>query len=459
MPPSEMPIEVIAITSDDENGLWGLTASHGVFRIDRDFRQGDRTSVQWFGVTLGLPSNAGRGWSKGIMKTRDGRIWACTAKGIGMLDPRQWRAERDRIGPPQVHIEEVLLDDVPVDRQADGRLVVPPGVSRLEIRFTALGLSSASENRFRHQLTGVDRTMRDSGTRRSAVYHNLPLGEHRFHVIAANSLGVWNETGATMRITVLPAWWQRRLVWMFCGVLLVTGAALFYHGRLRREEHRRALQEDFSRRLIRSQEEERRRIAGELHDGLGQNLLVAKNLALLGLIKPLSSEESPARFQEISDSIGNVINEMRTISRALRPPELDNLGLTKAIHAALHRLASTSEIRVKAEISEIDSRLSPEDEINFYRLIQEALANVMKHSQARELQCRVSVDEAGIHASIQDDGRGFDLARVGELGRTGLGLLGMQERVHLMGGHFRIETMPGKGTRLTMAIPTKGDAT
>jgi signal transduction histidine kinase len=114
---------------------------------------------------------------------------------------------------------------------------------------------------------------------------------------------------------------------------------------------------------------------------------------------------------------------------------------------------------VKAEIGEIDSHLSPEDEINFYRLIQEALANVMKHSQAREVHCRISADESGILATIRDDGRGFDLARARELGRIGQGLIGMEERVHLMGGQFRIVTMPGKGTHLKMAIPTKENAT
>jgi len=288
-------------------------------------------------------------------------------------------------------------------------------------------------------------------------FQKLKPGHYRFEVVAANRFGEWSREPSTLAFTVLPHWWQTH--WIRGGALGLFLAALWLGWMLARRQAERQKQrrEDFSRQLIRSQEEERRRIAGELHDGLGQNLLVAKNLALLGLMKPMSSDESPARFQEISDSIGSVIDEMRTISRALRPPELDNLGLTKAIYAALHRVASTSDVQVTAEISEIDGRLSPEDDINFYRLIQEAFANVMKHSEARELHCRVSVDEAGILATIWDDGRGFDPVEARERGRNGLGLLGMEERVHLMGGQFRIVTVPGKGTRLKMTIPTKGN--
>ncbi|MCP5517535.1 MAG: hypothetical protein H7A45_09805 [Verrucomicrobiales bacterium] len=451
---SEMPISVLALESDDQGNLWGLTAEHGVFRLAPGRQEATEGAIQWLGVANGLPSNAGRGWGKGMLKSRDGRIWVATARGVAVIDPAQWETERQALGIPQVHVEEVHLDDLALPRETDGSVVVPPGRNRLEIRFTALGLNNARANRFKYQLSGVDADLQDAGTTRVAVYHRMPPGRHRFRVIAANCFGVWNHEGATLAVTVLPAWWQRVSVHVAGWCLLIGTAALFYRWRLRQFERRRAQQERFSRQLIRSQEDERQRIAGDLHDGLGQDLLAAKNLALLAAMRPPAVEETAGRFREISDAIGSAVEVMRGISRALRPVELDSLGLTRAIEAALHRVESGSAIRVISSLADIDGRLPPEDEISLYRLIQEALSNAMKHSGARVLRCAVNIQNDCMRVEIADNGHGFDPAQVRARGRIGLGLLGMEERARLMRGELVIDSGKGQGTRLIITVPT-----
>ncbi|MCB1126881.1 MAG: hypothetical protein KDM81_10315, partial [Verrucomicrobiae bacterium] len=450
---TDRPVEVIAVESDNVGGLWGLTPSQGVFRLKRDFQPGTAPAVEWFGQSSGLPSIAGRGWGKGLMKSRDGRIWAATARGAAVIDPPEWAAERKTTGIPLVHIEEAWLDDQPLDLRREGGIVVPPGGNRLEIHFTALGLNNAAQNRFRYQLEGVDPAPQDAGTERSAAYHKLPPGQHRFRVTAANSHGIWNEKGAGLMVTALPAWWQRVSVHVAGWMLLIGVATLFYQWRLRQLEQRRALQESFSRQLLHSQEAERKRIAGELHDGLGQNLLVAKNLALLGAMKPPSATELEPRFTEIAEALGTALNEVRTISRALRPAELDQLGLTKALRLMLERLQASTGIAVVVDVREVDPLLHGDDSINLYRLIQEGLNNVIRHAQATRLQCRIHPTQDAIEVEISDNGRGFELTRLEQQGKVGLGLQGMRERARLMGGRMEIDSAPGHGTRLWLTLP------
>jgi signal transduction histidine kinase len=305
-------------------------------------------------------------------------------------------------------------------------------------------------------MEGVDPAPQEAGIERSAVYHQLPPGRHRFRVTAANSLGIWNQEGATLAVTVLPAWWQR--VWVHAAgwMVLIGAAILFYRKRVQQLERRRALQEDFSRQVLHSQEAERKRIASELHDGLGQNLLVAKNLALLGTLKPPSAAEVEPRFKEIADVLGATLSDVRSISHALRPAELDQLGLSKALKLMLERLHSSTGIAVEAQVLEVDHLLRGDDSIHCYRLMQEGLNNVMRHAQATRLQCRITPTADGIEAMICDNGHGFDLTRVEQQGRLGLGLQGMKERARLMGGRMEIESAPGRGTRLCLRLSLSG---
>ena len=130
------------------------------------------------------------------------------------------------------------------------------------------------------------------------------------------------------------------------------------------------MQHEFSRRLIASQENERQRIAGELHDGLGQNLLVIKNLAALGVRSAQNDPAKSEQFTAISHLASQAVGEVRQIAHALRPFELDRLGLTKALTWMVKPVAESSNIRFRVEIDEVDGLFPPEFEINLYRVVQ-----------------------------------------------------------------------------------------
>jgi len=305
-------------------------------------------------------------------------------------------------------------------------------------------------------MDGLEPDWVDGGTTRSALYTRLPPGSYQFRVTACNSDGVWNETGTALAIVVQPAWWQ---TWWLRALALVTGAAAvfgFNEWRVLQLKRRRLQQEDFSRQLIASQEKERHRIATELHDSLGQNLLVIKNRAYLGLKAGETGPAMQTQLQEISEASAQAIAEVRSIARALRPYQLERLGLPLALKALTDQLAATTSLRVEADLAALDGGLSPEVAISLYRIVQESLNNVAKHAQASTVRLQARVVAAGLCLSIQDDGRGFDVAalRNQTQPQAAFGLLAMVERVRLLGGTLTIDSHPGRGTRLEMVIPS-----
>jgi len=201
--------------------------------------------------------------------------------------------------------------------------------------------------------------------------------------------------------------------------------------------------------LIESQEQERKRVAGELHDSLGQSLQVIKGRAQLGSNSAADASESAKQFEEISAAAGQAIQEVRTISHALRPAELDQLGLAKAIEWMVEKTNATSATRFACEVDSLD-RLTPEMEISLYRIAQEGINNVLKHANATEVILQLQREGGAVRFSIFDNGRGV----VKPARPEGQGLLGIAERVRLLGGKFDIQSAPGKGTRLTVTIPT-----
>ena len=217
-------------------------------------------------------------------------------------------------------------------------------------------------------------------------------------------------------------------------------------------------QHHFSQQLIASQESERKRIAAELHDSLGQRLVVINNLALFFLRanrERFKDDEQADAIKEISTETTLAIEETRTIAYNLRPFQLDRLGLTKSIEGLLRTVSKSSGIQITSEIADIDEFFPEDLRINFYRIVQETLSNIMKHAQATEVSVRIVRTAAVVTLTIQDNGRGFTQgAQPTQSG--GLGLTGMTERATLLGGKLRMKSEPASGTVMTVEIPLKG---
>lgn len=443
---------------EDSRGYFWISCSRGIYRVSKrelnELAAGTRstvTSVAYGKIDgmLDLVCNGGVGGA-GI-KTRDGKMWFPTQDGVAVFDPSG--VVTDSREPP-VLIESVLLDRKPVS--STGTVRVPPGESSLEIQYTALSFDKPRQMHFRYQMEGLDAGWTDAGPRRTAYYSHLPPGHYTFRVIAANGDGVWNDAGKAMPVVVLAPFYKTGwfgLILLLIAMSLIAG--LFYY---RAVQHQRAqrVQRAFSQQLIASQEGERKRIAAELHDSLGQRLVVINNLALFSLKNGASRAvegEWGQTAREISDEALLALDETRSISYNLRPFQLDRLGLRRAIAALARNVEKASGVRISTEIDDIDEVFPEELRINLYRILQEGLQNIVKHSHASEASVRVEHADRKVLLTIQDNGRGFMPGNaVAEPGQGGFGLTGMTERAVLLGGTLKVRSEPGQGTVVTMDI-------
>jgi PAS domain S-box-containing protein len=213
----------------------------------------------------------------------------------------------------------------------------------------------------------------------------------------------------------------------------------------------RQARDEFTRRLIAAQEAERRRIAGELHDSLGQNLLLVKNRAQLALASGAIPPEQRWQFESIHDMAAQAIAEVRQISHDLRPYQLDQLGLTGAIEAMIDAATRSTGFPFMRKLDPIDDVFTGEAMTHFYRIVQESVSNILKHARATRAQVIVERDIHHVRLWIEDDGRGFTPgAPAGEGG--GFGLKNIAERVRIIGGTLNLDSAPDRGTRLEVLI-------
>jgi signal transduction histidine kinase/ligand-binding sensor domain-containing protein len=447
---------VFQILEDSRGYLW-MSCNRGIYRVLKrgltEFAMGKQEAIDSiaYGKSDGMRSEeCNGGVSPAGIRARDGKLWFPTQNGVAIIDPD---SVTTNLTPPPIVIESAAIDNE--DQRLTGQIRIPPGKENLEIRYTAPSLINSDRIRFRYKLEDLDRDWVQAGTRRVAYYSHLPPGHYIFDVTAANSDGLWNNDGQSLPVMVLPPFY--RTWWFITGALLVTAAVvvLAWKYRVAQLTHANELQHAFSRELIASQERERKRIAAELHDSLGQHLVVIKNLALLSLDKEIRDQASRPRIEEICDEAAQALSEVREISYNLRPYQLDRIGLTKAIEAVVKRAADATTIKFHTEIDSIDAVLDADSEINFYRIVQECLNNVLKHSQATDAGILVRRSATRLLLSVQDNGKGFtpDGAMRRDGAQPGFGLFGIAERAQLLAGKMSSRSAPGQGTTITVEIP------
>jgi two-component system, NarL family, sensor histidine kinase DegS len=204
-----------------------------------------------------------------------------------------------------------------------------------------------------------------------------------------------------------------------------------------------------------AQEEERKRISRELHDETVQSLSIVA-LELQGLI---SEKGLPERFKprvaHLSSTTAGVLEEVRRISYGLRPGLLESLGLAHSLGFLVSDLQVKNGVKCELELRGLDRQLPPDTEVSLFRIAQEALQNVVRHSRAKSATCKVSYGKQKVKLQISDNGVGFGVPDVlGDLAvRGSLGILGMQERAHLINATFNIRSVVGKGTKITIEAP------
>lgn len=242
---------------------------------------------------------------------------------------------------------------------------------------------------------------------------------------------------------------RRQLISGICNQLGVT----ILNSQLWEElKHKENLRAQLLNKVVTAQEEERRRISRELHDETGQALT-----SLLVQLKILEQSDDPESIQRQVNDIRQLalrtLQEVRRLAMDLRPAALDDLGLISALEGYIYNYSGKTGIPVTFEPVNLEATRLPYDiETVLYRVIQESLTNIARHAKASQASVRMMREEETIRIEVEDNGQGFDAAAILRSDDAGLGILGMQERIQLIGGQFRLSSKPGKGTKIAVEL-------
>lgn len=452
---------VSRILVDDFDRFWVL-GNRGIFAALReDFeRVADGTESVLIGATYGssdgMISSEGSGAHQPAgYKTSDGRLWFPMIADVAIIDPQKLAGS-----PPKVYIERAFVrsrnaaENRPDLHQGNGTSVkIPNGVRNLEIEYTGLSFTKPEQIRFFYKLEGLDDEWIDAGTRRTAFFPYLPSGNYTFLVKAVSAQGVWSEQEAKIQIEVEKAIWQTLWFRILVIALTLIAAYLLYRNSVSRLRKRQLEQERFAKRLLSAHESERERISKELHDGLGQHLLVIKNWAALGLEGSSGEEEMREQLGAISASASEALDETRSIVDNLRPQNLRRFGLTEAISNMVSQVQSASGVVFETDLENIDDIFPEETEIGIYRIVQECLNNVVKHSESPRGLVGIARSDGSIEILVRDYGKGFDA----NADHKGFGLKNMAQRLRLLGGDMKVTSEEGEGTTISIKVKLKSD--
>jgi len=433
--------EIYGIVRDDQDRLW-MACSRGIFSVPRgELRQFAAGTIKKVTSAPYSPMDAQRviegqsGVAPVLSRTRDGRLWFATIRGLLVLDPSHWQREAT---PPLLVIENPVVNGHSESPDRIGQL--PPGQKNMEFNYTGLAYYLPTRLRFRYMLEGYDRDWIDAGNRREAFYTNLPPGNFRFRVTACNADNICNDQGAIMAFSLAPHFYQRDWFWPLVAIAIAALGWLVYQLRIRH------LRERYDLILA-----ERSRIARELHDTLIQGFS-GITMAMQALAGRLRSPQERETLDDIIRDAATCLRETRQSVAGLRAGHDADSGLTAAIGTAAREITDTKDVRLKLKLDRVTRKLPAEVEYNLLRIASEAISNSVKHSGARNIEVALESTPEALRLSVHDDGSG--LGKDGAALRPGhYGIIGMKERATQIGANLQLLSEPGHGTTVSVHLP------
>ena len=474
-----LPDNTISEILDDDKGRLWLGSNRGIACVDKDDLKeliaGKIGAVypQVFGRAEGMLSEeCAGGFCPAGLKTASGRLWFPTLKGLVMVDPG---VHLSKLPAPAVLLEQISVDGVrhsvflpsispsaSQDKLTDftgttnGVLNLGPGRHSIEFQYTALGFDSPERIRFRYRLQGLDSDWVEAGNRRVAFYSYVPPGNYSFQVIACNADGLWNDTGATIGLTVSKFFWQ---TWWFAGLLSLTLLVLVGAG------VRFIVKRNLQRRLKYLEQEqvlerERTRIAQDLHDEMGAKLCRISFLS--EHVRRNHNGMAPElrhQIASISDASREVLHSLDEIVWAVNPQNDTLEHVVSYIGHYANEFFQETGIECKVNISGQlpPYSLSAQLRHNLLLAVHEAFTNVLKHSKANQVDVSIVLNTAAFEVTVSDNGHGFDplstMALENSSSPAGDGLRNMKQRLSDIGGQCSIHSKPGNGTVVQFVLP------
>jgi len=442
------------LVEDDADNLW-IGSYEGLLRVEKksfaDFASGAARTVA---CRTFLARECSAGAQPAAARIADGRLWFPTVQGVVSVNPADLQPDTN---PPPVVIESARVDGVEQKTNLLGSawnaaVTLAPGNEQLEIHFTALSFSAprgaASGARFKFRLDGRDDDWTDAGSERVAHFNHLAPGLYVFRVTACNEDGVWNDNCAILPIAVQPPFWRKPgFVTLAAAVLLAALAGIIYlisTAKLKRQV--RHLQQ---KELI---EQERARIARDLHDQVGANLT---QVALLGELAETDKDqpgEVVQHAQQICATARDTTRSLDEIVWSLNPANDTLEGLANYACKYAQDYFALAGIRYRADLPPHlpPAPILPEVRHNVFLAFKEAVNNVVKHAQAGEARVGLRLEPGKFILEVADNGRG---AGESPEKQTRNGLKNMRRRLADVRGSFEISPNPGGGTIVRLIVP------
>jgi ligand-binding sensor domain-containing protein/signal transduction histidine kinase len=434
---------ILGLAADRDGRLWIATPDH-LLQADPDGLRSAAASdpaVREFGAMDGLPGGDGIKRHRSLIADGAGSVWVSQGRGLAQFDATRNRIRREPTA--------AVIDAVAGDAGAlpfEPTVPVPARTRRITLTLGGANLTMPERVRFRYRLDGFDAGWSAPTTARQAIYTNLPPGSYDFRLMASDADGAWTGGEARIGLYVAPAYWQSRWFQGSAALAMILAAWAAYRVRMRQESHR--LAHVFEERLA-----ERTRIAQDLHDTLLQGCLSA-SMQLHVAVDSLAEQE-PARptLERVQHLLARVIDEGREAVRGLRVGGTSRDALEQALSRAPHELAPDHPAGFRVVVDGPPRPLHPIIRDEVYRIGREAIANAMRHAEARRIEVEVGYADAQLRLSVRDDGRGIDNAVLRD-GRDGhWGLEGMRERAQAIRATLRIMSRSAAGTEVELVVP------
>lgn len=489
---------ILSIYHDTKGKIWVGTDGGGLNMLN----EADGTFIR-YSEEDGLASNV----VYGILEDSKGRLWLSTNNGLSCFDPEKGEFknynETDGLQGNEFNMNAYAQDAVgnmyfggvngltsfnPAEITADpyvppvmllsvtqnGKVIEPEMNSEqqeqiilrwpqnsFEFEFASLSYVDPKKNQHAYKLESFDENWIDAGSWREGRYTNLPGGTYTLRVKGSNEDGVWNETGESLVVKVIPAFWQT--LWFQISAMLLVFGSVFTIYSLRnasvkantRELERQvgARTKEIERLFEKTKElavvEERNRLARELHDSAKQKAFAA--LAQLGTangVLPENPQSARAHLQEAENLVYEVIEELTFLIQEMYPLALKEKGLATSIREYVFDWEARTDIQVQVSI-EHEKRLALNVEQAIYRSIQESLSNIARHSNATSVKIDLVFSDQAVTAEISDNGCGFDM----KTRQNGMGLRTIRERIESIGGSLKIVSAPECGTCISFSAP------
>jgi signal transduction histidine kinase len=452
-----LPNNTICGIEEDGAGNFWISSHNGIFCVAEkalnDCADGRLSAVNClaFGLGDGLPSlQCSGGLQPAAGKLADGRICFSTSKGVVIVNPEDRKSNRL---PPPVIIESLVAGGRTFAENftGDSLLKIPPGLQRYEFHFTGLSFVAPEKMQFQYRLAGWEQEWQNpANDKRVAEYSYIPPGNYTFQVRASNSDGVWNDTGASLALIVLPQFWQ---TWWFhtlatlTAIALVAGFVWFVsRRRLRLKLERIERQQELER--------ERTRIAKDIHDHLGANLTRISLLSQSAHGELENPARAAAQLDRIYDTSRELTRSMDEIVWAVNPQHdtLDSLASYLGNFAQEYLVSLHIRCRLDMPLHLPHWPITAEMRHNVFLAFKEALHNLVKHSGAKEVAISLATEDDGFQLAVRDNGRGFDPAAVPARPGRGNGLKNMRQRLEKIGGRCEIQSAPGAGAEIKFFV-------